>query len=69
MSVLGEFPTGEEVEISLMLPGRSKTDSLKGRVVWKGPADMIGLEFSNVTPDVRDHIDALVWQQVDLTKI
>jgi len=58
-------PTDTRVALNFQLPGSDEPIRARGRVAWvqgassEGPAGM-GVEFEQLSPDARRHIDALV---------
>ena len=61
----GEFEIGQEVDLSLTLPGEKAPMALKAQVVWTGEPHWVGFEFVDVPREVQDRIDALVWDDLD----
>ncbi len=64
----GEFPIDAEHDIRLTLPNIDSPVLVRVRVAWTG-GGRVGFEFLNLPNEVKDHIDALVWEEVDVSDL
>lgn len=69
IQIPGHFEAGTNVQLSLMLPGDADPTILNARVVWTASGNLVGVEFVEAPEAVRNRIDALVWEDVDVTDV
>ena len=59
----GFFAVGAQVNLYLRLLGDVHPVRVHARVVWSHKNGTVSLEFVDLPADVRDRIDALVWEE------
>ena len=70
LAMAGELQIGDERQLSLKLPSLPEPVLVNARVVWKRLEDQqIGFEFLDLPDAQRDQIDALVWEEVDVSDL
>ena len=68
VELAGDFQVDEEHRLELNLPSGDATVLIKARVAWTGGGH-VGFEFLNLPNEIQDSIDALVWEEVDVSDL
>jgi uncharacterized protein (TIGR02266 family) len=64
----GSYEPGRSFRLNLTLPDSEQPIEAGARVAWAA-AGHVGLEFTDLPDAVRDRIDALVWEEIDLSDL
>lgn len=54
------YEVDTELVLELTLPGDAEAISIRSRVAWTGDAGVVGFQFLDLDPKLRNRIDALV---------
>ena len=69
LKIAANLAIDDQVTLELILPGDTTTTSVHCRVAWVAGQDRIGFEFLDLPAAARDRIDALVWEDVDVSDL